>query len=77
LKAIAYSPDNMKKEPAYQDKGTLGMGTFVEMGGDPESCACTVEDGLARTLVFELFHLLMVFDPMLASYNLQIFKINK
>lgn len=65
----------MKKEPAYQDRGTLGMGAFVEMD-DPESCACTVVDGLARTLIFELFHLLMVFDLMPASYNLEVFKIN-
>jgi len=76
LEANAYSLDNMKEEPACQDRGTLGMGAFVEMH-DPESCACTEVLGLARTLAFELFHPLMVFDLMLASYNLQFFIINK
>jgi len=51
----------MKEEPAYQDRGTLGMGAFVEMH-DPESFECTEVHGLARTLAFELFPLLMVFD---------------
>jgi hypothetical protein len=46
------------------------MEACVEMH-DLENCECTADDGSATTLAFESFHRLMVFDLMLASYNLQ------
>lgn len=56
-------------EPAYQEKGNLDRGAFVDIQ-DLENCACTGEDGLAMGLVLELSHLLMTSYPMLASYYL-------
>jgi hypothetical protein len=69
LEAIAYSLDNTKTEPAYRDTCILGTEAFVEM--HLENCECTADDGSATTLAFESFHRLMVFDLMLANYNLQ------
>ena len=71
LEAIAYSLDNTKREVAYQEKGSLDMGAFVDIQ-DLENCACTEEHGLAMTLVLEFSHLLMVFELMLASQFLHI-----
>ena len=72
LKAIAYCLDNMKRHVvAYQEKGSLDMGAFVEIQ-DLESCACTEEHGLAMSSVLEFSHLLIVLEMMLASYFLHI-----
>lgn len=62
----------MKRESAYQDRGSLDEVAFVEIQ-DPENCG-TGEHGLAMALAFELFHLLMV-SELLASCYLQIFRV--
>jgi hypothetical protein len=59
----------MESQPAYQEKGILDMGTFVEIQ-DLESCACTGDDDLAMALAYELSHQLIGSELMLANHYL-------